>query len=532
MQVACLPHTIPYTISDLGVRLAACPEALYAGVNGNAAHISMSEPLPEPRDSPNGENGPVFERAEPALPPVEPPSGTFLAQLFLIPGLVVAVLVGLVWLFFGWLAPGSYEPQDFLRGLRSNHDPVRWRTAQDLAQILPRKQSLRLDVAFALDLAGLLEEELNREASATVGNDPGQAPHLAEFLPAALGHFHVPVGVPVLCRMIRDNVRHIEYLDDGQASRTVNLPGLRVRNSLVALANLGGRLEELEAMPAEEQDRVWHSLRDCASQEGRKGEFARLALDYLESRRAAAQASGEVAFMPSREKPFGSPPALVRQLDEALALAVNCEDEMSRKFACLALANWPEAQLEPLLLDLLRSEQVPRLLESVTPQRAIQEIQYNAALGLLRRHSPRTPWRLLEELLDEKVLIERYRDNSPQGYDAAAVSMVQLATLRTLYEAERKRPGFLREQPDIIRLVEKLESSSNAAVQIEARRLLGTESLLGRTGPRVSRELLLLVGVGMGVGILLLVAVVARWKRHLPNQATNPPSFPNSLPTS
>jgi hypothetical protein len=41
---------------------------------------------------------------EPSLPPVEPPSARLIAQLFLIPGLVVAVLVGVVWLFFGWLA--------------------------------------------------------------------------------------------------------------------------------------------------------------------------------------------------------------------------------------------------------------------------------------------------------------------------------------------------------------------------------------------------------------------------------------------
>jgi hypothetical protein len=77
--------------------------------------------------------------------------------------------------------------------------------------------------------------------------------------------------------------------------------------------------------------------------------------------------------------------------------------------------------------------------------------------------------------------------------------------------------------------VEKLQSSSNPAVQIEAHRLLGVESVSGKPSRAVSRELLLLVGVGLGVGILLLVAVIARWKRHLPDTnasgaaATMPP---------
>lgn len=451
------------------------------------------------------------------LPPVEPPSAKFLVQLFLIPGLLVAVLVGLVWLFFGWLAPGSYEPQDFLKGLRSNHDPVRWRTAQDLAQILPRKEALRLDVGFALDLALLLEEELNREPANTAASDPGRAPHLAEFLPAALGHFHVPVGVPVLCRLIREHARQMEYLDGGsdpQSSRLVNVAGLRVRNSLVALANSGARLRELDTLAEEEQQKVVQQLRMHAEREGRVGELARLAEEYMQARRSRRTMGDSTR----QDSPLssGTRPKLVEQLYDALAVAVNCDDEMSRKFACMALANWPDSELESLLLSLLNVDEPPRLLESTTPRRAVLEIQYNAALALLRRQSSRTPWRLIEELLDESVLAQRYSNDSPQGYDAAAVHMATLATLRTLYDVEREQPGFIRQQQNILFLVQKLQASSNTAVQVEARRILGTESVSGRPARRVSRELLLLIGVGLGVGILLLVAVIARWKRHEP----------------
>ncbi|MCS7167858.1 MAG: hypothetical protein RMI91_06795 [Gemmatales bacterium] len=479
----------------------------------NADHL----PAPDGQPDQNNQDPPAAE----SLPPVEPPSARLIAQLFLIPGLVVAVLVVLVWLFFGWLAPGSYEPHDFLRGLRSHHDPVRWRTAQDLAQILPRKQALRLDVAFALELAGLLEDELNRENPATAAANPTRAPHLAEFLPAALGHFHVPVGAPVLCRMICDYVRHIDFLEEpteGTTSRQVNVAGLRVRNSLVALANLGGRIEELEQISEDERERLLRDLKQWSAQEGRKGELAQLALEYWQARRP-----GTASFVPKA-------PRLVEQLQEALTLAATADDEMCRKFACLALANWPEPELEPLLVELLHRQEPPRLLESATAARAIQEIQYNAALALLRRHSARTPWRLIEELLDESALAQRYRNDSPQGYDVAAVAMVQLATLRTLYDAERKRPGFVREQADLLGRLEQLRHSSNAAVQIEARRILGTPSVTVQRPGHVSREILLLIGVGLGVGILLLVAVAARWKRHVAN--TSEPISSTSVPPS
>jgi hypothetical protein len=458
---------------------------------------------------------------EPSLPPVEPPSARLIAQLFLIPGLVVAVLVGVVWLFFGWLAPGSYEPQDFLKGLRSQHDPVRWRTAQDLAQILPRKQELRLNVDFALQLTALLEEELERERSSAArasendGKSAASAPHLAEFLPAAVGHFHVPVAVPVLCRIVRDHVRGIDYLPgsgDASSGRAVNVSGLRVRNSLVALATLGSRLEELEQLSGEVQEDVLATLQKFAERGDPQSRYARLAWEYLKRRLHADTSRGS---------------DVINELRETLSLVVSCEDEMSRKYACLALANWPEPELEPLLLDLLRGDPPPTLLESVSPARAVLEIQYNAALALLRRHSSRIPWRLIEELLDENALKKSYYEDSPQGYNAAAVSMAQLAALRTLYDVERKNPGFILQHPTIKPLLEQLQYSGNPAVQVEARRILGTESVSGKSPRRISREVLLLVGVGLGVVILLTVAVLTRWKRHS-SPGVSPADLPNS----
>jgi hypothetical protein len=54
----------------------------------------------------------------PGLPPVTPPSGRFIAQLFLVPGLIVAVAV-LLLLAFRYLFGGGHAPDYFLRQLQS-----------------------------------------------------------------------------------------------------------------------------------------------------------------------------------------------------------------------------------------------------------------------------------------------------------------------------------------------------------------------------------------------------------------------------
>src|SRR5713226_1832645 len=97
------------------------------------------------------------------LPPVAPPSGKFLVQLFLVPGLIVAVAMAVVW-GFGWLVGGSYSAEEFLKDLRNPNMELRWRRASELAQILPREKSLASNPKFALDLAELLRESLRANA--------------------------------------------------------------------------------------------------------------------------------------------------------------------------------------------------------------------------------------------------------------------------------------------------------------------------------------------------------------------------------
>src|SRR3954454_25235141 len=93
------------------------------------------------------------------LPPVVAPSGRFIAQLFLVPGLIVAGPV-VVLLGFSWLAGGPRSPGAFLQGLRSANPDIRWRTASDLAHVLRRDDILATDARFGLNHAHLLRQAL------------------------------------------------------------------------------------------------------------------------------------------------------------------------------------------------------------------------------------------------------------------------------------------------------------------------------------------------------------------------------------
>src|SRR5438128_2497569 len=96
------------------------------------------------------------------LPPVTPPSGRFIAQLFLVPGMIVVVAV-LLLLAFRYVLGGGYAPENFLKQLDNENADIRWRGASDLAQVLKRPESVSLksNPVFALDLAERLRAGLD-----------------------------------------------------------------------------------------------------------------------------------------------------------------------------------------------------------------------------------------------------------------------------------------------------------------------------------------------------------------------------------
>src|SRR5262245_34863954 len=113
---------------------------------------------------------------EPGLPPVVPPSGRQILQLFVVPALIVAVLVGLFLLgpvLSGWFRQftgggltDSRSSEQFLRDLDNSNAEVRYRAASDLAQVLLRKDELARDVELGLGLAKRLSETLEESAEA------------------------------------------------------------------------------------------------------------------------------------------------------------------------------------------------------------------------------------------------------------------------------------------------------------------------------------------------------------------------------
>ena len=127
-----------------------------------------------------------------SLPPVEPPNAAFLVQLFLVPGLIVAIIV-CVWLAFHWLAHLGNDPQAYVRTLRRDNEG-RWQAALNLANGLrgPGGGALKSDETLARELGRILTDEM------TSGRSGEQSQTLRVYLCRALGEFAIPVAAEPL----------------------------------------------------------------------------------------------------------------------------------------------------------------------------------------------------------------------------------------------------------------------------------------------------------------------------------------------
>lgn len=178
-----------------------------------------------------------------SLPPVEPPTATFILQLFLIPLTIVGIVV-LLWLTFSWLAHmGRDDPATLVRGLQRSDDSS-WQQAYQLADLLrspdPRYDDLRQDPKLARELSGVLLTDL--DAPATEGKKDEVRNKRRMFLARALGAFETPEAIPALVR----------------AARQERSPGeLQVRlSALEALAVLADNLGPAELRKNEDVMRV------------------------------------------------------------------------------------------------------------------------------------------------------------------------------------------------------------------------------------------------------------------------------------
>jgi HEAT repeat protein len=143
--------------------------------------------------------GPLRRPAEDdPLPPVEPPSAAFLVQLFLVPGIIVAIIVS-VWLAFHWLAHLGSDPRALVRTLRRDNEG-RWQAALNLANDLrgPGGAALKADATLAEELGRILDDEVKS------GRTGEQSQTLRGYLCRALGEFSTQAAAPALLRRASD----------------------------------------------------------------------------------------------------------------------------------------------------------------------------------------------------------------------------------------------------------------------------------------------------------------------------------------
>jgi hypothetical protein len=133
------------------------------------------------------------------LPPVQPPSAGFLVQLFVVPGIIVAIIV-VVWVLVDWLAHMESDPQKYVDGLRRNGDDA-WRQADNLAEMLhsSRGNELKGNARLAATLAEILDERI------AAGKMDESSINLRFFLSKALGEFNTPDALPTLIKAATTN---------------------------------------------------------------------------------------------------------------------------------------------------------------------------------------------------------------------------------------------------------------------------------------------------------------------------------------
>lgn len=408
-----------------------------------------------------------------------PPSGRFLARLFLVPGLIVALAVVML-LGFSWLASGARSPARLLDNLRDSNPDVKWRAAHDLAQVLLRDDQLASNPKFALDLA-----EQMRHALSENGQTEGKLAEMArkqlvddedrehrefrrkleaqrssiQYLSACLGNLATPVGASLL--------NELAVQDNGASPETLTL---RHRQALWALANLGRNCQRFDKLPEERQRLVLSELEAEAADVGReRGQWARVAWEYLHCPSPRSLAA------------LGVPATLTQ--------AAADRDPFARELVALNLNFWDgdakeSADLEALLVKLShddghgdvspvrpRDEREPSS-EAITKIPGL-EIRYNATVALARRGSKQLRLDVLKDMLTEELQRDNFRIRRKNGQevpDEATARTALTTALQAVVELQRKRPetDLAELHPAIARLAE----SSSQALKVEAERTL------------------------------------------------------------
>jgi hypothetical protein len=421
----------------------------------------------------NGAPLPAPAVADPGLPPVAPPSGKFILQLFLVPGLIVAVLIG-IWLVSRWLFGDPHSPAKFLKGLDDANPEVRWRAAADLSQVLPRDETLATDSAFALELTTRLKrflaenetsERVHREQARKDKQAGEGVPKMLQterelilYLISCLGAFEVPVGAPLLSEVAATPNAE---LDAETAFRR------RVRAAW-SLMVLGNNLKKYDRLAGDKKFTLLAGLKEEAAAAGDRGQWARQALDFLDKRQSDKPARGlgvgEALIRCARaEAPF---------LRELAAGALNFWDAPGADEALTCLASDQGEGHDPVERDEQQKDYRKKHPDKVR-LRHQKTIAYNAVLALARRGSPHVKdhFALFKEMLDEEGQVAFWKTDEPNQKSAAEAEAREIVvrTLQALDQLHRENASV--DLTPLRPIIDRLADSPHASVKSAAREL-------------------------------------------------------------
>jgi hypothetical protein len=424
----------------------------------------------------------------PGLPAVSPPSGKLMLQLFLVPGLIVAFLV-VAWLVGGWLFGVSYSKEQFLTRLKDPNVEVRWRAAEQLAQVLLRDDALASDGEFARQLALMLEKTRDDAAPAelayaskvgSMSKDEAAAARrklepdrtFIAFLCASLGDFMVPVGAPMLKQLASQR----EGIDP-------NYRALRRRQAVWSLANLGQNLKRFDKLDGSKKEAVLEKLQPSA-----ETDHADWPRDALRALRDRANGVGDdtgvgdvlIACSGDKDDPYlrelsafamnfwrGDAAANAR-MEEALIRLTHDDGAGEDKLADLA-DDKEESPTADILSSLTGGDNSTVAISKIPGL----QIRFNAAVALARMGSKAARLDLFKDMLNEvylrRNLILRPRKDIDASHDQPndeVIGQTLLNALKAVTELHRQRPEM--DLSILTAWVEALTNNGNPDVHTEA----------------------------------------------------------------
>jgi hypothetical protein len=381
------------------------------------------------------------------LPPVTPPSGKFIVQLFLVPGLIVLVILAVLVPFVVWQTR-PYRAEVLLEDLRNPNADVRWRAAERLSKVMPTdcsEESPRyaLNVKFGLDLSEELRKAMDEETEILTrigAKTRDDAPKdyktldaqqdLIRFLCGSLGYFDVPVTAPILCEIAAQPV---------PAENKVLLQ--RRQDAIWALAKLGDNLRYYHRLPEERRQSVLTDLARESETTGNRRKAAQAALDFLND-----------------EKPMG--------VEAALETCAKSDLAAIRQLAAFAFSFWNVDEAEQSLIDLTHDD--GRGADPSDEQRFYQVEIRNQAVVTLARHGSKLfeknpHWfDVLAEMLNEKEQRNHFttKIKDKEVVDEEKVRGTIENAVRALVLLHEKRPKL-----DLARFVPLLESVADTSTE-------------------------------------------------------------------